>query len=162
MELSWQPAWTGGGRIATGPTRMPDRSPRLRRDVATASVPDTQPRGGGPSKQQPAAGARARRTTKGLDQQMYFLLYIYKTTRVQKVSSQTLFFFCLFVSEGVYYANFFSSHNCSKQSLGQTDGAGAGGRGAREEPSGYNQTFVKPVCLPAAWSTAPQRKPKET
>lgn len=41
-------------------------------------------------------------------------------------------------------------------------GQGRGGGGPREEPSGYNQTFVKPVCLPAAWSAAPQRKPKET
>lgn len=50
-----------------------------------------------------------------------------------KKSVHRHFFFCLFVSEGVYYANSFSSHNCSKQSLGQTDGSGAGaGTGGRE------------------------------
>lgn len=65
-----------------------------------------------------------------------------------KKSVHRHFFFCLFVSEGVYYANFFSSHNCSKQSLGRTDGAGAGRGGAERGAVGVQSNFRK-ACLSA-------------
>lgn len=63
------------------------------------------------------------------------LLYIYKTTRVQKSQSTDIFclFVCLFWREYIDI----SSDKCSKQPLRQT-------RGKQRD---YNQTFIKSVCL---------------
>lgn len=88
---------------------------------------------------------------KGLDQQMYFIVHLQNNKSTKKFSPQTLFSFVL---EGVY-ANFFSQ-------LQQTVPLTNKGKGQERSWRGYNQTFIKPLCLLANCNILPQKKKKET